>query len=361
MGAGAVGEVKSDIFLGKWHKKIAAIRRNVGVCDREALFPRRIGGHNAAFAGFKPAHDDWGRRMAERSWFYASNGQQQGPIPEIQFRDLIARGSVTPDTLVWSEGMTGWQRAGEIPGLMSGGRPPAMPQGGPPSVMTGGGYAGGGHGGSTLTVDFGIGEWIWRHIVLVLGGLLVIPGPWLLVWYLNWIVPRVRVPGRPNLGFAGNAMTVVPWYFGAVILLIVAEYTSWNNEVQWPNHLMELVQIVLYWLLIRWVVANLTSNGQPLGLSFGGSVWGYLGWNILFFISFISIIGWAWVFAAMARWICRNIQGTRRQVVYNGTGLENLWRGLVFFIGCAFIIPIPWLYRWLMRWQLSQTALVEHA
>ena len=42
----------------------------------------------------------------------------------------------------------------------------------------------------------------------------------------------------------------------------------------------ELVQIVLYWLLIRWVLANLTSNGQPLGLSFAGSVWGYLGWNI---------------------------------------------------------------------------------
>jgi hypothetical protein len=293
--------------------------------------------------------------MAERSWFYASNGQQQGPIPETQFRDLIARGSVTPDTLVWSEGMAGWQKAGEIPGLMSGSRPPAMPQAGPPPVMA----EGGGYGGGSLTIDFGIWDWVWRHIVLVLGMLLIIPGPWLIVWYLNWIVPRVRVPGRPNLGFTGNAMTLVPWYFGAIILFVVAGYTAWDNEVQWPNHLIDVVQIVLYWLLIRWLIGNLASNGQPLGLSFAGSFWAYLGWNILFALSFLTIIGWAWVMAAWARWFCRNIQGTRRQVVYKGTGLQNLWRALVLVICCAFVIPIPWMYRWMMRWQLSQTTLVE--
>jgi hypothetical protein len=297
--------------------------------------------------------------MAERSWFFASNGQQHGPYGEGQFRDFIARGTVTPDSLVWTEGMSGWQRAADVPGLMTGARPPAMPQSGPPPVTTEAGYAGGGAGGSALTIDFGIWEWIWRHIVLVLGGLLVIPGPWLFVWYLKWIVSRVRVPGRPNLAFTGDAMTIVPWYFGFVVLMGVAIFASVYLDVQWPNHLMELVQMVLYWLLIGWLIANLASNGQPLGSTFSGSVWGYVGWNILFFVSFISIIGWAWVFAALARWICRNIQGTRRQVVYKGTGLENLWRGLVFFVCCALVIPIPWMYRWLMRWQLSQTVLVE--
>jgi hypothetical protein len=129
--------------------------------------------------------------------------------------------------------------------------------------------------------------------------------------------------------------------------------------VQWPNHLIDVVQIVLYWLLIRWLIGNLASNGQPLGLSFAGSFWAYLGWNILFALSFLTIIGWAWVMAAWARWFCRNIQGTRRQVVYKGTGLQNLWRALVLVICCAFVIPIPWMYRWMMRWQLSQTTLVE--
>jgi hypothetical protein len=48
------------------------------------------------------------------SWFYASEGKQQGPYPEGQFRDLIAQGVVRPDTLVWSEGMAGWQKAAEF-------------------------------------------------------------------------------------------------------------------------------------------------------------------------------------------------------------------------------------------------------
>jgi hypothetical protein len=293
--------------------------------------------------------------MAERSWFFGSNGQQQGPYGEAQFRDFIARGAITPDTLVWSEGMSSWQKAGEIPGLMSGApRPPAMPEGGPP-VMG----ADGSHGGGALTIDLSIWELFWRGLVTSLGCMLVIPGPWLIVWFLSWIVPHVRVPGRPNLSFTGNAMTLVPWYFGGIALIIVAVYYSINNEVQWPNYLMDVVQILLYWLFIRWLIANLASNGQPLGLSFAGSFGAYLGWNLLFGLSVITIIGWAWVMAAQARWLCRNIQGTRRQIVYKGTGLENLWRTLVLIICSAFIIPIPWMYRWMMRWQLSQTELVE--
>ena len=121
-----------------------------------------------------------------------------------------------------------------------------------------------------------------------------------------------------------------------------------------------LIQIALYWLFLKWLIANLASNGRPLGLSFSGSFWAYLGWSILTAISFITIIGWAWVFAAQVRWICRNIQGTRRQVVFKGTGLEYLWRMIVTFIACSFIIPIPWVVRWMLDWQLSQTELVDH-
>src|SRR4051812_50141641 len=86
--------------------------------------------------------------MSNRSWFYASGGQQQGPYPEAQLRDLITRGMVNADTLVWTEGMSGWQRAGDIPGLVPGGSgPPAMPRAGGPPPVAAGGYAGGGYGG----------------------------------------------------------------------------------------------------------------------------------------------------------------------------------------------------------------------
>src|SRR3954452_8603742 len=88
-------------------------------------------------------------KMSNRSWFYASNGQQQGPYPEAQLRDLVTRGMVGADTLVWTEGMSGWQRAGDIPGLVAGGSaPPSVPPpGGPPA--TAGSYSGG-----PLSIDF---------------------------------------------------------------------------------------------------------------------------------------------------------------------------------------------------------------
>ena len=288
------------------------------------------------------------------SWFYASEGKQQGPYPEGQFRDLIAQGVVRPDTLVWSEGMAGWQKAAEIPGLVSGGgAPPIIPAGGPP-MMGSGGYTGSGSAaGGSLSVDFSIVEFTWRTLVMLIGSCFIIPIPWLFVWYTQWIVSCVRVPGRPNLSFTGNAMALVPWFFGFIVLAIVVSFIG----IQILNTALYIVQIVLYWMLLKWMVANIASNGQPVGLSFTGSILGYIGWNLLFAISIITIIGWAWVAAAQLRWVYRNIQGTRREIIFRGSGLGILWRGIVAAILCGFIIPIPWVYRWIMNWFASQTEL----
>jgi hypothetical protein len=190
--------------------------------------------------------------------------------------------------------------------------------------------------------------------VLCLGLALIIPTPWVVVMYCRWIVSCLRVPGRPNLAFTGRPVTLM-WYFAALAVFIgVALFGP-----DWLNYLMNILQLVLYWLVIKWFVANISSNGQPLGLRFSGSIWAYIGWNILAFISVITIIGWAWVYTAQTRWMCRNVEGTRRELVFNATGLEFLWRALVTFIACAFIIPIPWVMSWFLRWQVSQTSLVE--
>src|SRR4051812_12000767 len=115
-----------------------------------------------------------GLKMSNRSWFYASNGQQQGPFPEAQLRDLIVRGTVRADTLVWSEGMSGWQRVAEIPGLMPSGAAPPVPQpGGPLPMDAGGGYSGGGaYSGGALSFDAPLWGLLGRAIVLVIGVLL---------------------------------------------------------------------------------------------------------------------------------------------------------------------------------------------
>jgi ABC-type multidrug transport system fused ATPase/permease subunit len=288
--------------------------------------------------------------MSNRSWFFAADGQQRGPYPDPQFRDFIARGIVTAETLIWTEGMAGWQKAGDVPGLVS---PP------PPPARSGGAVTGAGYGGNSLSIDFDIWEFTWRIILLFLAILVVIPAPWAIVWWTKWFVGQIHVPGRPNLTFTGRPLTIMWWWYGIIALAICIDIVGNIIGSEVLDNLGSLAQLVLYWLFLRWSVANLASNGQPLGLSFSGSLLAYFGWTILALVSIITIIGWAWVYAAQMRWVCRNIQGTRRQVVFNGTGLEILWRMILATIASIFIIPIPWMWRWLSRWVLSQTELVE--
>jgi hypothetical protein len=292
--------------------------------------------------------------MADRSWFVASGGKQEGPYSESVFRDLIGQGRVTPDTLVWSEGMTDWQRASDIPGLFSSSaRPPAFPNSGPPQMR--GSYAPGG----PLAVEFGILDFTWRTLVLIIGMALVIPGPWVIAWYCRWMTTCVQVPGRPNLTFTGATMTLVIWYFGMIAVFVVLGLINYQIESSLINLIDLVVGAAFNWAFLRWFVANLASDGQPLGLKFSGSYLAYLGWTLLTSISFITIIGWAWVFTAQGRWTCRNIEGTRRAVVYNASGLQVLWRTIVTGIVCSLIIPIPWMVRWLTRWHASQVMLTE--
>ncbi len=147
--------------------------------------------------------------MSNRSWFFAAGGQQQGPYPEPQFRDLIARGQVSVQTLVWCEGMAGWQKAGEVPGLMAGGgAPPMVPQGG--AVMGAGGYGGGGSGSGALSIDLptvvipGILHPSGHRPDLRHSGALGRDG------LLRWLFPEFNVPGRPNLAFTGQVGEI--WY-----------------------------------------------------------------------------------------------------------------------------------------------------
>ena len=285
--------------------------------------------------------------MADQSWFFASQGQQQGPFPDAQFRQLIATGKVTTDTLVWTEGMANWQKAGDVPGLLAGGGAPAMPRAGLPTN-------GGSDGGGSLSVDFGIWDFVWRGLVLFISFLFVIPLPWAMLMFCRWIVSCVRVPLRPNLAFTGRAVDLM-WFYALVFLFIAASWTQ--NQVL--NLAVSVSEFVFYWLLVKWFVANLSSDGEPLGLRFSGSFWGFLGWSLLAVLSVITIVGWAWVYVAQIRWMCRHVEGTRRGIVFNGTGLEFLWRGIVTALLSVFIIPLPWAYRWFTRWLASQTRLVD--
>src|SRR5690348_4631011 len=50
--------------------------------------------------------------------YYNLNGQQQGPVSEDQLRQMVANGTLAPETLVWRQGMADWQPlANTVPGI----------------------------------------------------------------------------------------------------------------------------------------------------------------------------------------------------------------------------------------------------
>lgn len=64
---------------------------------------------------------------SEAMWHIAENGQTRGPIAQSQLASQITR-----DTLVWTEGQSGWLKAGDVPalsGLFAAMPPPPPPMG----------------------------------------------------------------------------------------------------------------------------------------------------------------------------------------------------------------------------------------
>ncbi|PIE08702.1 MAG: antifreeze protein [Rhodobacterales bacterium] len=53
----------------------------------------------------------------EKVWHIAENGATQGPFSRASIGQKVASGAVTRDTLVWTAGQDGWQKAGEVADL----------------------------------------------------------------------------------------------------------------------------------------------------------------------------------------------------------------------------------------------------
>src|SRR6185503_8885822 len=74
------------------------------------------------------------------TWYYASGGQQQGPVDDAQFEALIQSGQIKPADLVWKEGMANWQPLSTVrPSIASSEPPlPSASSTGVPPVVSGG-------------------------------------------------------------------------------------------------------------------------------------------------------------------------------------------------------------------------------
>ncbi len=63
-------------------------------------------------------------------YYAVVNGQQAGPFNEITLKQMAQKKTLTPDTLVWKQGMAAWAKAGDVPemaGLFAQAPPPVPP------------------------------------------------------------------------------------------------------------------------------------------------------------------------------------------------------------------------------------------
>lgn len=267
-----------------------------------------------------------------RTWYVLIAGQQSGPYPEEQLRDWVMRGQVAGDALICSEGMTEWVKAGAFFS----------------SAVNPGGNV------SPQPIEFigGVGALFGRTLLLIFGTLLIIPAPWSITGFYQWFIAHLRLPQLSRLEFTGTPGD--KWLFCIVLAL-----SGYLGVVK--NPMFQLIPLFLQpylsLVLIRWVVGKLTADGRPLALRFTGGYWRFVSWYLLIGLSVFTIIGWAWVVAANMRWVCRKVEGTNIQLTFTGTGLEILWRTLVFVFSAIVIIPIPWTLHWYARWFMRQFAL----
>ena len=187
--------------------------------------------------------------MSNRSWFFASEGKQQGPYPETGLREFIANGTVTAETLVWTEGMAGWQKGG-------GYSRPALRRLAPGGSSAFGTPLTTDAAGQPLSVDFSIWALLGRSLLLMIGFLLVVPSPWTATGFYRWFIERLRVPQRPDLGFTGKPGDI--WY--VFVIQGLCTYAGFSDD-WYPTLIVIPLEGFLSWMTLRWMVANISSEG----------------------------------------------------------------------------------------------------
>jgi hypothetical protein len=276
--------------------------------------------------------------MAERQWYTAISGKQEGPFSDERLRVLMAGGSVRADTLVWCDGMSNWTRAGEIPGLMSGARMP-------PPLPTAAGATG------QLATKIRVWPYFGRVLLVIIAQIFIVPTPWVMTSFYRWFVDTIELPGGQRATFTGKPGDI--WY-----IFMLNALCGYAGFVAYGAGLFVLpVTTLLLVIIVRWFWRNIAWEGQTAPLGFTGGYWPMLGWYVLTILSIITIIGWAWVATAWTRWMCRHIEGSARKLIFNASGWGFLWRTVLLVLFCIPLIPIPWTLRWYTLWLVSQCAL----
>lgn len=209
-----------------------------------------------------------------------------------------------------------------------------------------------------LRPEFPVWGLFGRGLLVVLGHILIVPSPWTSTSFYKFLTERIALPDGRRLKFAGQPGDI--WY--AFIAFSVLTWLHPSLDRSGLPQAFGLALMLASWalmvLILKWFCTNVRSEDGRLSLSFEGGYWAYIGWNILLIVSFVTIVGWAWVTKYMVQWICRNVRGTL-SFDFTATGWEILWRTLVFLLASMLVIPIPWMIRWYADWMISQISVIQ--
>ncbi|WP_298428205.1 GYF domain-containing protein [Rhodoblastus sp.] len=275
--------------------------------------------------------------MAWNYFFKDRSGAQNGPVSLDELVTLARVGRVAPDCLVWSEG-------GEpVPAA----RHPAL------AAIFAEIAAAPAAGIGPLLPSFPVWGLFWRAVVMVFAVALILPAPWAGLWFYRWVAEQVALPGGRRLRLESSVGEC--WYIfaGTGLSEMIGPALAGTRYHSVASLLAMAFSVWLTVRMIVWFCRSLRLEQGGLALRFEGGFLPYFGWIVLLSLSFVTIIGWAWVLKYQTRWVCANVAGSHG-FEFVGSGWDFLWRSLVLALALAFLLPFPWALRWFAEWFVSR-------
>jgi hypothetical protein len=203
----------------------------------------------------------------------------------------------------------------------------------------------------------------WIALTIV-GTALVAPLAWVSAGAARWLCRRTSLSDGTWVEFRGTGGDVVVWHVFYVATLVgqaFALYAVAGEGIAATVTVLLISYVVLIAILhtlIKWFVFNAQLSSGPQ-LSFQGSYLALFGWYVALALAIYTVVGWAWVAVAMYRWMARHVRGRGVALEFHGQGHEMLWRAAATAVGSAFIVPIPWLAVWFLRWLIGCVTLTR--
>ena len=217
-----------------------------------------------------------------------------------------------------------------------------------------------------FTFEAGALEFFGRNLLTIFSFAFIVPAPWTICWFTKWLAGQVRSSDGQVLEFRGTAGSV--WKLVALYVLLFAASitlgflrgdTDPSVATVSQDVLLQLAVLAISWLFVKWGINHVEWNNRRW--RFDGSIWGFLGWYLLIYVSVLTIIGWAWASVGLYNWIAEHVQDAGGKMRFLGAGHQMLWRTIVFVLFCVPILTIPWAIRWYYAWLVSQVELTPYA